>query len=181
MSEMTWGLLTCDKGTGTWALLKKVHITITFIRLLVVCTAQRQESIPRLEYFWLPFNRWEGCSDQHSSPWKCEYQSCRPHFLSIRASQNTVGISDKTEEEISVVRWKLTNHWFQLQQAQTDWMNVLGMVPGVRRVWETQYNAKWAHLLGMHEPCSWPECRDGAGEHAQLSSLQHESSDVAHA
>ncbi len=101
--------MTCDKGTGTWALLKKVHVTMTFIRLLVVCTAQRQESIPRLEYFWLPFNRWEGCSDQHSSPWKCEYQSCRPQFLSIRASQNTVGISDKTEEEISVVRWKLTN------------------------------------------------------------------------
>jgi hypothetical protein len=123
--------MTCDKGTGTWALLKKVYVTMTFIRLLVVCTAQRKESIPRLEYFWLPFNRWEGCSDQHSSPWKCEYQSCRPQFLSIRASQNTVGISDKTEEGISVVRWKLTNCLFQLQQAWTHWMNVLGVVPGV--------------------------------------------------
>jgi hypothetical protein len=56
------------------------------------------------------------------------------------------------------------------------------MNPLDERTWSGAWgDARWAHLLGMHEPCSRPECRDGAAEHAQLSSLQHESSDVAHA
>jgi hypothetical protein len=94
MSAMTWGFMTCDKGSGTWALLKKVHVTMTFIRLLVVCTAQRKESIPGLEYFWLPFNRWEGCSDQHSSPWKC---------VSIRAAEHNFWVLEPAKTLLALV------------------------------------------------------------------------------